>query len=141
MIIGMAAARRLMRQHQGIPPRRPRLPLWRLLLGEAGWVLRELVRAPLVVVALLAGGVAAVAVLDAAAPGPVLPWPGRLVVGLLVGLAIARGTWSWVRRRRRRDARGTRRPAPQVAATELVAALVTLVLVGWLAVWLVALLA
>ena len=133
MIFGMAAARRLMRQHQGIPPRRPTLPLWRLALGEAGWALRQLVRVPLVGAALLVGGVLAVVLLDAAAPGPVLPWPGRVVVGLLVGLALARGTWTWVRRSARDP--GARSTAPAVAATEVAAALVTLVLVGWLGVW------
>ena len=133
MIVGMAAARRLMRQHQGIPPRRPRQPLWRLLLGEAAWALGQLVREPLLLVVLLVGGALAVAVLDAAAPGPVLPWPGRIVVGLLVGLALARGTWTWLRRRTARPR--TRQAAPQVAATEVVASLVTLVLLGWLAAW------
>ena len=133
MIVGMAAARRLMRQHQEIPPRRPRLPLWRLLLGEVAWALRELVREPFVLAGLLGGGVLAVVLLDAAAPGPVLPWPGRIVVGLLVGLAIARGVWTW--RRRGSQRQGSGRAGPVVAATEVVAALVTLVLVGWLAVW------
>src|SRR6056297_2906310 len=99
IIVGMASARRRMRQHQDIPPRRPHLPLWRLLLGEAAWALRQVVREPRILAALLVGAAATLAVLGAAAPGPVLPWTGRIVVALLVGLALARGTWAWLERR------------------------------------------
>ena len=139
IILGMAAARRSMREHQGIPPRQPQQPLWRLLLGEAGWALRELAGEPRVLGVLLIGAVVTPALLGAAAPGPVLPWPGRIVVGLVVGLALARGAWTWVRRDRDPD---SARPdaAPAIAATEVVAGLVALVLAGWLVAWLVTLL-
>ena len=140
IIVGMAAARRRMRQHQGIPPRTPREPLRKLLLGEAGWALRQLVHEPRVLAALLVGGAVSLAVLDAAAPGPVLPWPGRVVVSMLSGLALARGTWAWIRRRARAARRGPG-AAPAVAATEVVAALTGLLLVVWLVVWSVTLVA
>jgi hypothetical protein len=139
IILSIASARRRMREHQGIPQPRPRLPLWRLVLGELGWALQQLVREPRVLVALVVGAVATVAVLDAEAPGPMLPWPGRVVVGLVAGLALARGTWAWIRRGD--AARSERRGGtPAVAATEVVAALVGVVLVGWLLVWLATLL-
>lgn len=131
IIFGMAAARRRMREHQGIAPRRASLPLWRLVLGEAAWALRELAREPVVVVALLAGAVTGLAVLGAAAPGPVVPWPGRVVVALFVGLLVARAV---AHRRERRDAEPGHEPA--VAATEVVGALAGLVLLGWLTAWL-----
>jgi cell division protein FtsX len=62
-----------------------------------------------------------------------------VVVGLLVGHLLARGTLAW-RRRRVRAARG-RQPevAAGVAETEIVAVLVALVLLGWLVAWLVTL--
>jgi hypothetical protein len=137
IILSIASARRRMREHQGIPQPRPRLPLWRLLLGELGWALQQLVREPRLLMALLVGAVATIAVLDAEAPGPMLPWPGRVVLGLVAGLALARGTWAWIRRG---DAAPSRSGTPAVAATEVVAALVGLVLVGWLLVWLATLL-
>lgn len=141
IIVGMAAARRRMRQHQNIPPRVTRTPLWRLLLGEVRWAFVELVREPWVLAALLIGAGVTPAVLGDGAPGLVLPWPGRILIGLLVGLALARGTWTWIRRRAR-AARGVRRDvAAGVAATEVVAALAGLVLLAWLVVWLVTLLA
>lgn len=138
IIVGMASARRRMRQHQDIPPRLPRLPLWRLLLGEAVWALRQLVGEPRVIAALLVGGGLTLAVLDATAPGPALPWPGRIVVAMLVGHALARGMWTWLERRAEGGGFGH---APAEAVTEVVGALVGLVLVGWLGVWLVTLLA
>jgi hypothetical protein len=139
IILSIASARRRMREHQGIPQPRPRLPLWRLVLGELGWALQQLVREPRVLAALLVGAVATIAVLDAAAPGPMLPWPGRVVVGLLAGLALARGVWAWIRRG---DAPRPEGPGglPGVAATEVVAVLVGVVLMGWVLVWLTTLL-
>ena len=143
MFIVGTAARRAMRRHQGLPPPRgPRLPLWRLLLGEAAWALQELGREPLVLGALLLGWAGTIAVLGSTAPGPVLPWPGRILLALLAGLVVARGAWAWLRRRARsasRDGRAEVRPG--VAATEVVAALAGLVLLGWLLVWLATLLA
>lgn len=141
IIFGMAAARRRLRQHQDIPQRVPHKPLWRLLLGEATWAFDQLVRAPRVLVALLIGAVVTPVLLGAMAPGPVLPWPGRVLVGLLVGLALARGTWAWIRRRARAAHDVRRNIAPGVAAAEIVAALAGLVLLGWLVVWVVTLLA
>lgn len=135
IVIGMAAARRSMRRHQGIPPRRPRQPLWRLLLGEAGWALRQLIGEPLVLGGLVVGGAVTLVVLGAAAPGPSVPLAARVVVALLVGLAIAHGTWAWVRRR---GSTVEGREQAGVAATEVVAAVAGLVLLGWLGVWLVA---
>ena len=137
IFVGMAAVRRRMRKHQHIPARVPPTPLWRLLLGEARWAFTQLSREPRVLVALLVGAAVTPALLGAAAPGPVLPWPGRILVGLLVGLALTHGTWAWIRRRAR-AARGVQQElAPGVAATEVVAALVGLVLLGWLVAWLV----
>lgn len=137
IIPGIAGVRRAMRRHQAIPPRRPRLPLWRLVLGEVWWAIQQLWHEPRVLVALLVGGPVTVAVLGATAPGPVLPWPGRIVTALVAGLALARGTWAWIKRRRSRTGSSQRDAAPGVAATEVVAGLVALVLVGWLVVWLV----
>lgn len=141
IIMGVAAARRRMRQHQHIPPPAPRQPLWRLVLGEARWALGQLAREPRVLVALLVGATLTPALLDEVAPGPVLPWPARIVVGLLVGLALARGVWAWIGRRSH-VARADRPDlVPAVAATEVVAALTSLVLLGWLAVWAITLVA
>ncbi len=135
MFAAAAAVRLLMRSHQRIPPRAPRQPLWRLLLGEARWALEQLVREPLVLVALLVGGLLTPVLLGEIAPGPVLPWPARILVGLLVGLALARGTWAWITRRVRTETAKHPDHVPGVAATEVVAALASLVLLGWLVVW------
>lgn len=143
IIIGMSAARRAMRRHQGLePPPRHHLPLWRLLLGELLWALRQLWEEPRVLAALLVGGVGTFAVLGDPAPGPVLPVPGRLVISLVGGLVLARGIWAW-RQRGRVDpvqhAAGVTRPA--LAATELVGLVAAVVLLGWLVLWLVTLVA
>lgn len=141
VMIGIAAARRLMRQHQGEPTGRgPRLPLWRLLLGEVLWALRQLRREPRVLGALVVGVGATLAVFGAAAPGPVLPWPGRVLVSLAVGLVLARGAWAWISRGGRRVHQSDQESAPAVAATEVVALTAAAVLLGWLLVWVVTLL-
>lgn len=140
ILIGMAAARRAMRRHQDVPPpRATRLPLWRLVLGEAAWAVRQLVGEPRVLAALLLGVAATLAVLDAAAPGPVLPWPGRTLLALLAGLVVARGASARVHRRSTPASPGDdgAGPGPGIAVTEVVAALAGMVLLGWLATWLV----
>lgn len=138
IIVGMTAARRAMRRHQGLePPPRHHLPLWRLLLGELLWALRQLWEEPRVLAALVVGGVGSFAVLGDPAPGPVLPLPGRFVVSLVGGLVLARGVWAWIRRGRAdpvQTAAGARKPA--VAATELVGLVAAVVLLGWLVLWL-----
>lgn len=77
------------------------------------------------------------AVLDAAAPGPVLPGPARVAVSLLAGLALARGAWTWTRCGSRVGDGAIEGDGAVVAATEVVGALVAAVLVGWLLAWLV----
>lgn len=138
IIIGMGAVRRAMRRHQGLePPPRHHLPLWRLLLGELLWALRQLWEELRVLAVLVIGGVGTFAVLGDPAPGPVLPLPGRLLVALAGGLVLARGVWAWIQRGRAgpvRTATGTRKPA--VAATELVGLVAAVVLLVWLVLWL-----
>lgn len=138
MIIGMTAARRVMRRHQGLePPPKHRLPLWRLLLGELLWALRQLWEEPRVLAVLTLGAVATFAVLGAPAPGPVLPLPGRILVALIGGLVLARGTWAWTQRGRTSPG-GTavREDAPAIAATEVVGLAAAVVLLVWLVLWL-----
>ncbi len=137
MIIGMTAARRVMRRHQGLElPPRHRLPLWRLLLGELSWALRQLWEEPRVLIALAAGAVATFAVLGEPAPGPVLPLPGRLLVSLIGGLALARGMWAWTQRGRTSPGRtAVREDAPAIAATEVVGLVAAVVLLVWLVLW------
>ena len=78
------------RRHRD-PPRRPRQPLWRLLLGELAWAAREALHpVKLGVAALAALGVGLV--LGPTTPGPVLGAGPRLAVAVLlgfVGLAVA----------------------------------------------------
>lgn len=139
IIIGMSAARRAMRRHQGleVPPRH-RLPLWRLLLGELLWALRQLWEEPRVLAVLALGGVATFAVLGDPAPGPVLPLPGRLLASLVGGLALARGVWAWIQRGRSRPGSGsTGEHAPAIAATEVVGVAAAGVLLVWLVLWVV----
>jgi hypothetical protein len=140
IFLGMATARRLMRRHQGLPeapPPRRRLPLWRLMLGELRWALEQLWGEPRVGAGLAVGTLITLSLLGAAAPGPVLPWPGRVVVSLLVGLVIARGAWAMTSR----DRSPSRGPevAPDLAATEVVALAVVGILGVWLAAWVVTL--
>lgn len=143
MIFGMTAARRVMRRHQGLDaPVRHRLPLWRLLLGELLWALRQLWEEPRVLAALLAGGIGTFAVFGELAPGPFLPLPGRLLVALVGGHVLARAAWAWTRRDRTRSAQVTSAGAkqPAVALTEVVGVVAAATLLVWLVLWLVALL-
>lgn len=138
IIIGMTAARRAMRRHQGleVPPRH-RLPLWRLLLGELLWALRQLWEEPRVLAVLALGGLVTFAVLGDPAPGPVLPLPGRLLASLVGGLALARGAWAWIQRGQTRPGRSAGEDAPAIAATEVVAVAAAVVLLVWLVLWVV----
>lgn len=139
IIIGMTAARRAMRRHQGLaPPPTHHLPLWRLLLGEFLWALRQLWEESRVLAALVVGGVGTFAVLGDPAPGPVLPVPGRLLVALVGGLVLARGVWAWIQRRlvQRTQATTAGAKRPAVAATEVVGFIAAVVLLVWLVLWL-----
>lgn len=133
----MVGIRRAMRRHQGLPPPPTRLPLWRLLLGELAWAFRQLLAAPWVLGALVLGSAASMAVLGAAAPGPVLDPPWRILVALGVGLLLAVGV------RRVRYAAGTGGSAgegerhPGTAAVVLSGSVAAVVLAVWLLVWLV----
>jgi hypothetical protein len=40
----LAAVRSAMRRHQHVPPSTPRVPMWRLLLGEVAYLAGRIVR-------------------------------------------------------------------------------------------------
>lgn len=108
--------------------------MWRLLGGEVVWGLRQLVQAPWVLLGLLVGGAATFAVLDAAAPGPVLEPPWRVLVAIVAGLLIATG----IRRLRglgRSNGESPRDVRPVLGAAVVSAAATALVLLAWLVAW------
>lgn len=113
--------------------------MWRLVGGELLWALRQLVAAPWVLAGLLVGFAATLAVLDAAAPGPVLEAPWRILVAIGAGLLLAssaRGIqWSTGRTvpHDREPLGPVRRPL--TAATEVAGSITLLVLVAWLVTW------
>lgn len=86
---GMAAARRAMRRHQGAPPRSS-LPMWKLLLGELVYLLRQLAKPRRLIPALVAATLIAVG-LSPWTPGPVAEPALRV---LLASVAAALGVWA-----------------------------------------------
>lgn len=91
-ISGMAGARRAMRRHQDVPPRSA-LPLWKLLLGELVYLLREVGKPRRLVPALLAGTLIGVG-LSPWTPGPVAAPALRV---LLAVVAAGLGMWAGTR--------------------------------------------
>lgn len=132
----MVGIRRALRRHQGLPPPPTRLPLWRLLLGELAWASRQLLAAPWVLGGLVLGSAASVAVLGAAAPGPVLDPPWRILVALGVGLLLAVGART-VRYGGTGGPVGEGERRPGTAAVVLSGSVAAVVLAAWLLVWLV----
>lgn len=77
-----------MRRHQELPPD-PQRPLWRLILSELAYLVRQFLRPRHLVPALLAAGVISLG-LSPATPGPVLD-PGPLAFLAVAGACTA--TW------------------------------------------------
>lgn len=130
----IATIRRAMRRHQGVPDPKARVPMWRLLAGEVAWGIRQLIPHPLVLAGLAGGFVTTIAVLSAAAPGPILDLQWRVLVAVAVGLLLAAGA------RRLEESTGAPSDAsdadrPLLGATVVSAAIIVLVLVAWLVVW------
>lgn len=140
---GMAGARQAMRRHQRVPPRPP-IPLWKLVLGEIAYLLRQL-RQPRRTIPAVVAATAIVIGLSPWTPGPVAA-PALLI--LLAGVAAALGVWGGPRLVAHRGVRngetvwraGPARPGTNAGgwrraisgvATVLVAAL-TVVAAGWL---------
>lgn len=135
----MAAMRRVMRRHQDVPPPgRGRIPMWRLLGGELLWAVRQLTARPAVLAGLLAGFAATLAVLGAAAPGPILEPPWRVVVALGAGwlVAGATGQVQELLGDEPRSAPAGDRRRPVLGAGIVSGGLTAVVLVVWLVVWL-----
>lgn len=86
----MAAARRAMRDHQGVPPSRPALPLWRLLLGELVYGF-HLLRRPRRLLPALALAAAVGVGLSPATPGPVAE---PVLRGFVAFVAGGLGAWA-----------------------------------------------
>lgn len=134
------ALRQAMRRHQHLPQRGPRRPVWQLIGGELIWAARQLVTRPLVLAGLLGGFAAALGVLGAAAPGPILDLPWRVLAAIGAGLAVA----ACVRGLERvQGARDRHQPRPDEDEQALLGAAVisggvtATTLIVWLVVWLI----
>jgi hypothetical protein len=135
------AWRRAMRRHQHVPEHGWQAPMWRLIGGELVWAARRLVARPWVLVGLLVGFAAALGVLGAAAPGPSLDAPWRVLVAIAAGLLVAAG----IRGLRVSPEsaggdgaeRSVERQLPLVGAWEISGGLTVAILIVWLGMWLV----
>ncbi|MBW3578046.1 MAG: hypothetical protein KY462_09985 [Actinobacteria bacterium] len=136
----MAAMRRMMRRHQGLPASGSKLPMWRLIAGEIGWAGRQLLQRPSVLVALVVGFAATLSVLGAAAPGPVLTIPWRVLTAITAGWLVASAVRGIQVARAHGDEPANRagEQRPVLGAAVISGGLAVAVLTIWLAVWLVA---
>lgn len=134
----MVGLRRAMRRHQGARPA-TRLPLWRLLLGELWWAVRQLVGAPWTLGGLLFGAVGSFAVLSSAAPGPVLALGWRILVATAVGYLVAAAARGMhvARTGPASGPDGERRLRPLTGAGILAGAVAAVVLLVWLGIWVI----
>jgi hypothetical protein len=133
------AWRRAMRRHRHLPEHDWRLPIWRLIGGELVWAARQLAAQPWMLAGSFAGFAATLGVLSAAAPGPILAPPWRVLVAIAAGLLVAagvRGLWrSLDAGNSARGARPTEDERPLVGAAVITGGLTVTTLMLWLAVW------
>lgn len=118
--------------------------MWRLLLGEMVWALRQLAAEPLVPLGMVVGFVVTLLVLDAAAPGPVLEGLWRMVVAVVAGHLVGSGA-AWLKHvvANRRSVAGGEAATddmPVVGATVIAGVATVALLLAWLVVWLLELL-
>lgn len=127
----MLALRRAMRQHQGIPPGQPKIPMWQLVGGEVAHLAR-LVADPRRGAAALVAAALVVAALSPATPGPVAH---PLLLFVLAIVSAVLGAWLGVWLPRQATARGVGASGWRGAAIGVVAVLIAgaaLATVVWL---------